>query len=454
MTPEEIQQAKQDLQTQGYKPPVASSDGSDWHSRIKSRFDKPERTLITDIKSVAQDPIGSAKALAGGVAKGAGVEFAGSAIDWAGRKAIEALPNTFQVAGVTKQQMLENLSKAPSINEQFEKNQSMDVHPNLAATGEVAGFVGSVGPALVAKAPQILAKGKELVKPVSEALAKRSAIKAESSTIEAVNPDLTGKKLEGAYQQVVKGDRTITPSGIFTEQTLSPSDRAIKVGKRLASGDILSDGTKIESVLLDSNHVKNLPKLKTALTNTETKLQTALKGDPEINFNADRQTLFKTLDDAVKSAPEEYRIKGTENSQVYQSVFNFANKVASKADDSILGIREARKSFDNQAKLEFPSAFKDGAIDVKSPAGAAIKKARDIFNEHLYNTAPNGSDIQKLIGHEADIYQATEHIAAKASKGEGMTKVQKVSKAIKEHPVASAASTVGLYEAGKNALGY
>lgn len=300
-------------------------------------------------------------------------------------------------------------------------------------------------------------KGKKVVADelanIAEKKTVSSAVKAEQKTIEALNPELSGKKLESAYKEVVtaKTPRTISPSGIFSEQTLSPSERTINLGKRLTSGDVLTDGTKIEPIILQNKPVKDLPVLRKSLVDTETKLQTALKGNPEINYNADKQTLFKTLTDASKTAPEEFRIGDA--SKMYDSVFKFANRVAQKSEDSISGIREARTAFDTQAKLQYPGAFKDGAIDVKSPAGAAIKKARDIFNEHLYNTAPNGSDIQKLIGREADIYQATEPVAYNAAKGEGKTSVEKVVNVIKEHPVASTAATAATTYAGVKALG-
>lgn len=318
-------------------------------------------------------------------------------------------------------------------------------------------LVGGAVKTLAKGGAKLLAeKGAPLVKGAIDAtgeyLAKRGALKAEKATIEAVNPDLTGKKLEAAYQQVVKGKQTVKPSGIFTEQSLSPSERAINLGKRLTSEETLSDGTKLAPIKLGDNSVKNLPKLKTALTDTENKLQTALKGNPDINYNADKAQLFDSLEAGIKNAPEEFRIQGP-GLDTTKNVFAFAKKIAAGADDSIEGLRDARTAFDTQARLQYPTAFKDGAIDTKTAAGNAIKKARDIFNEHLYNTAPNGSDIQKLIGREADIFQATEPIAAKASKGEGLTKVQKAVTLVKDHPVASTVSTAAATYGATKALG-
>ena len=45
------------------------------------------------------------------------------------------------------------------------------------------------------------------------------------------------------------------------------------------------------------------------------------------------------------------------------------------------------------------------------------------MNAHLYDTAPNGSEIQKLIGREADLFRATEAIAPKAAQLQGTSKV-------------------------------
>jgi ElaB/YqjD/DUF883 family membrane-anchored ribosome-binding protein len=312
-------------------------------------------------------------------------------------------------------------------------------------------------PGVINDVAQTLGKAGEVVgNKASDAVdALKSKITPKNNpiqdTIDAVNPDLSGKKLASGYEQVVKGDRSVTPSGIFTEQSLSPSERSINLGKRLNDTVILQDGSKIEPVTLSKDHVENLPKLKTALTDTESKLQEALQGNPEINYNADKPTLFQALKKGQEEIPRGFRI-GPDKA-VADDVFNFANKVASEADDSISGIREARTAFDNQSKTQYPAAFKEGAIDTKTAAGAAIKKARDIFNEHLYNTAPNGSDIQKLIGREADILQATEPVATKAAKGEGMTKVEKAVKFVKEHPVASTAATAATTYGAMKAAG-
>lgn len=260
--------------------------------------------------------------------------------------------------------------------------------------------------------------------PTPEVTAAATA-KNTQTAIDAVNPDLTGKKLAGSYADIVKNGRTVTPSGLFTEQSLAPSERAVATGTRLSTelplSTTLADGTAdtLPAVQFTGTPVKDLQALGDNLNQTEEKLTTALKGDPEINMNADKPTLQKNLADLKTNAPREFNSNIKDNTNQYDNVINFAQELIDASDDSIMGLRDARTAFDAQAKREFPSAFKDGFIDTKTPQGAAIKSARDVINEHLYNTAPNGSDIKALVGREADIFNATDAIAPKAAALDG-----------------------------------
>ncbi len=241
------------------------------------------------------------------------------------------------------------------------------------------------------------------------------------SSIDAVNPNLSGKKLTGAYKQTVSGGRDVTPASIFKEQGLTPDQQAINLG------------TRLQDLKLGRDPIKNIDKLGAALEEAESKLTTALKGDPEINYHANKPDLISSLDKAKGTIPREFStIK--DSKATFNNVMDFAKQTVAKADDSISGLRDARTAFDTQAHLEYPNAFKEGGIDVKTPAGRAIKQARDLINEHLYNTAPNGSEIQGLIGREADIFRATDTIAPKAALGHGKNSFQLM---IEKHPTLS-----------------
>lgn len=260
------------------------------------------------------------------------------------------------------------------------------------------------------------------------------AAKASQTAIDAVNPDLTGKKLVGAYKEIVTGKRTSIPSGVLSEGGLSPNTQAISLGQRLSDIPFTKDP------------VKNLNLLAKDLTSTETKIDNLFKTDPEVQFNADKPTLLTKLDSLKTQIPREFSaIKDSKN--VFNNVIDFAKETIVKAEDTPQGLRTARTAFDNQAKLEYPNAFKDGAVDVKTPAGRAIKLGRDTINTHLYDTAPKGTEIKQLIGREADIYRATDNIAPKATELHGLSKVQQFAKA---HPILTkvVAGTTA-YEAAK-----
>lgn len=271
----------------------------------------------------------------------------------------------------------------------------------------------------------------EMVKPVIDIAGKaKTAVLpgAKASTVEqtiaAVNPELTGKKLADAYKEVVTGDRTAKAAGVVSEQSLSPSAQAIKTGTRLHEA----------GVQLTGKPIKDLSTLGTALKDTETKIGDLLKGsDPSIVYNADKPTLLGALNKAKTTSPRETGAI-RESKKVYDNVIDFAKELVGKTEDNVAGLRDARSAFDARARIEYPSAFKNGAIDTKTPAGQAIKAARDTMNEHLYNTAPEGSEIKRLIQLEADIFRAGESIAPKAAQGNNLTKAEQYLKAFKEHP--------------------
>lgn len=303
-----------------------------------------------------------------------------------------------------------------------------------AAVSTTKNAVSKVADTVVQKAKNIATPAPTPVPtPASTAAADAKNLK---NSIDAVNPDLKGKNLVGAYKGVVTGNRDAVPSAIFKEQGLTPDQQTVNLGTRLSD------------LGLGKNHVQNLKILGNSLTDTENKLTTALRGDPEINYNADKPTLLQNLENA-KAPRETEAIK--DSKAVFQNVMDFAKEKVNEADDTIEGIRNARTAFDTRAKIEYPSAFKEGSIDTKTPAGQAIRAARDTINAHLYNTAPNGSDIQNLIGREADIFRATDNIAPKASATHGKYKPEVILDAIRSHPyVAGAAGLLTAYEAGRH----
>lgn len=376
------------------------------------------------------------------------------------------------VTGAVLKQSFGDISNNPEL-QQFSHlpvvSKSLDaVNKGISTVGNAVGaavdkFKTAVGPEnarLADDAANTLnilpfAKGIGLAKDVLLPAAEKGLLTGASDGVtnatKALNPALKGKELQKAYGEVVTGGRTTTKAGVFTEQGLSPNARTVNLAQRLSDDIKLSDGSAVPKIELSpKNQLANQKVLQTALNDTETRLDAALKSDPQVNYNADKPKLFENLNEAQKTAPNEFRIG--ESKKMTENVFRFARQVAQQAKDTIAGLRDARTSFDAQAKKQYPNAFKpDGSIDTKTAAGSAIKTARDIFNEHLYNTAPNGSDIQKLIGREADIFHANTPVSAKAASAHGKTLPQKVLQTVKDHPILSG---IGAYEAGKHLGGF
>lgn len=316
-------------------------------------------------------------------------------------------------------------TKAPTI--------ARDTAIGTAQTGDIG--QGALQGA-VAGLPIQLGKG---VRKVAQQ-ATKTAPDAVERSIDAVNPLLKGKTKAEAYVDIVRGNREAKPAHLFQPQGVTPTQ------------EIKDLGTRLSDVLKSEDPLDNLVSLGKDLNTTEGKLYAKLAGDPEMQYTADKQTLKQRLVDAQKQIPREFA-SIRDSKSVFNNVFDYAKELAQKADDTIAGIRDARVKFDSQAKLEYPGAFKEGYIDMKTPAGRAIKQARDVFNEHLYETAPNGSEIKDLIRREADIFNATDHIAQKAAQLHGLDKLNKVQKFFKEHPIALTLGAAAAIGGGATAVG-
>ncbi len=210
----------------------------------------------------------------------------------------------------------------------------------------------------------------------------------------------------------MSGKRDVTTGGVLKGQELGVNKQTVDLG------------TRLKDVLTSKDPVKNLQNLGKAMKSTASELDPLLENDktPVI-----KKGLTDTFDELKTQMPREFKsIKDSTNA--FEDVINFAKETANNSDPTIKGQRIARTNFDTQAKLEYPNAYKEGSIDVKTPAGRAIKAVRDSWNDYLYNTAENGSKIKQLIGREADIYRATDNIAPKAAAGEGKNSLSKWAK--------------------------
>lgn len=295
------------------------------------------------------------------------------------------------------------------------------LNPTNTSQAVGAGQVDAAGLLAGGKGLMSLAKGAAEATGLSGFFAARKEAKGVGKIAEALNPELTGKKLAKAYQGVGTGDRSALPKKLFQEQSLTPDEDTVDLAGRL----------KGRGSMMGKNGLQDLESISKDFEKTEKTIDDLFGSDPSLVYNADKQTLFEGLDELHTKIPEEFKaIK--ENQTVYDAVVNYGKKVAQEAEDTPKGIREARKKFDFQAKTEFPTAYDDsGVINMKSPAGRGIRAVRDLLNNHTYETAPEGSAIKQEILHESDLYKAIQRLAPKAATEHGMSQIKTL---MKKHP--------------------
>lgn len=228
--------------------------------------------------------------------------------------------------------------------------------------------------------------------------------------LDATNPEENGKAKIKAYKDVVTGNRTGGETGMLKTQGLDPGTDAVKLSSRL---------NDIPGYAADGNtHLDNLKALGNNLDTTESKIDEVTSND---TTTGTKEGLKSELENLKENRPTEFKIKG-DNSKLYNKVIDFAKSVVDKNDENTKGFRDGRTEFDNQAKREFPSAFKpDGSIDTTKPAGAAIKSVRDTYNKYTYDNSSRGEELRGHIQREADIFRAANNIAPKAAAQDGET---------------------------------
>jgi len=299
----------------------------------------------------------------------------------------------------------------------------------------------SAGKKAVKEIPAVVSKGKEILGTAKTAMKEKSAIKNIAKTTEALSETPKGVKGAKAYEEIAKKGREVKTKGFFSEQKLGPSEREALKGERLA--DLKLD---------PNNPVKNLKKIGEDLKVTESKLDIALNKDPEVVYTFDKPTIMVKLEKAKSEIPEGFKSDKTMKN-TFDSVMKYAQKVIAGGDDTLAGGRKARSIFDAKAKAEYPNAFKNGVVDTSTPAGNAIQKARNLINDHLYETAPNGSEIQKLIQRESDLLSTNEIISKKALEGQGKKTIgQWIEKNPGKAAVAGTAITGGITSGTISAL--
>lgn len=254
----------------------------------------------------------------------------------------------------------------------------------------------------------ILNKTSKVSGVVKESLKKDFGIKPSvNKTINAIAETPQGKAGIKAYEEIATKGRNVTSKGVFSPQKLGASIRETEIGTRLSDSGIS----------FGKNNIKNLQNIGTNLNKTEKEIVELLKGDPDMVYNLQKDVLAKKMNSLKVDNSGDFV---GDNRKVFNNVIDFGKKILEKTEDNIVGGRSGRTLLDNGLRAKFPSAYKNGFLDTSTPSGAAIKQIRDAWNSHLYEVAPNGSEIQKLIQREADLFFANHNISRKALEQDGV----------------------------------
>lgn len=247
---------------------------------------------------------------------------------------------------------------------------------------------------LLENSPEIVknltSNGKRFVGKLLDKVSAREDSKAIETATRALEPKLT----------------LVNKEKIIRENVLSgrPIDADAKEAMRL--------GEDLKDVIKSKDPIKALNSIGKNMAETEAKLTPILETD---RSPVNHKTLSAGLDVVKENIPREFKLGSPETKAQFNDVFEFAKETASYGEQTVGGYRDARIAFDQAAKTQYPNAYKEGYIDVKTPAGKAIKLVRDFWNEYIYAHAERGSEIEGLIKREADLYKAIDAIAPKAA---------------------------------------
>jgi hypothetical protein len=414
MTNEEIQAIRQQYQYDpstlktGKESPVTDVNARLAKFRGQEVVEAPKTTLGSKVKAVV-----------GGVSSGIGTDLALSTIDVVGRKAVESLPDDFQVAGITKQQMLENLSGAPKLREQFKQEMGGMENPELFTAGQVAGTVSAVAPAVKTG----------LVK-LAETSTGQKAIGKVVETVGKAKGQITDKL---AQRNVGKVTELLNP----TEELLTPLQRkqAIQEGRQTIKTTKLG-GTEVgytptaetvraSELLADTVKASDKPnvifaKVKSKIATKGAEAETYLAKNPVKITNAEDAKVFSTV-----RAQAEKNLTETELKAYDEQIKLFQKQLLGrKGGYTTENYYKAIKDWEENIAEHLPKG-KEAILDPSGVASAKIHAASDIRKAVRDLIGSKHPDFKDKMYDLASLYEAKGNALQIAAKQKSKSFLQK-----------------------------
>lgn len=459
--PQDLQAIANKYRTQfNYTPPTTSTNVSKQSDPLLASLITPPKTVTpttntsgVDVNAAGaqtKNVVGAAKAFTGGAATGLGATLPLTGIDYAGRHLIEALPDNFSVAGVTKQQMLENLDKSKPLTEQFANTEGKQEHPTAFSAGEAAGTTGGLieggaqtklGMQGIKKAGDIIEGGVNAVKPVVEA--GTNAVKqAAGKVTEAVtpkapdlysqalkhvtpeyNPEMVGKKIT---QNVIDNAGKITPTemsrvnegGTITGRTVNATSKEQAAAKELSN---------IPGYSENMSHMQVHDELiQPEIKRTAQELDQSLQNENQV---IPKRQIVNVVKTAVNKVPDTSLILQKTDPAI-KNYLRVVTNAANQNDGTLKGALDVRKAMDSA----YENVRKGQAYDPKTinALDEVHNAGRSALNDFMIERA-NNTDVKGLLTKQHNLYNAAQNILPKAQTEAGST-LEKIQQFAKNHP--------------------
>jgi hypothetical protein len=340
--------------------------------KIEGYNDQPapeEKSLVSKATDVVKDTVSSI---------GLGIGGAGlTAIDYLGRKGVESLDENnplFNALGVSKQQAINNLSKAQPLQEQFKKEMYSGENPDLTKGGEVAGQIASLAvPA--SKVGAVVSGGAKALTGVGKI--GKLASKAAGGAAEGLTFDVGTKLTEGQTDNLAPGAATAV-GGVLpvVGATVSPLLKIAGKGLKEAGYKVIdlvtpvskNEAARVQNYLANNDfisRISNIGQTKTPQTLSKTITEGGFAGTREMlgvqaqkaqknlwskviepalkqsNIEVDLPQFFtKVQDDIIASTPELGRQK-----QLINALDSVKEDYANKASVSLAELQKLKEGW-------------------------------------------------------------------------------------------------------------
>lgn len=267
------------------------------------------------IPTLGEKVVGNAKAALGGVASGVGGAIL-TAQDILGRKIVNALPENTTIAGVTKQQMQQNLANAPKLQEQLKKEFGGDTYNSASEVGQVAGEIATLAAPVgaIGKTIQKATKsvgGSNLVSKLAQAGAEGVAFTAGQGVIRNEKQSLNDFALNAGLNMVFPAAGSVAkkvgenaPARIINS-LIKPLQKDFAYGK--------NPGRTVAELGITANDFDGLiTGIKNAKTSVGENIGTLTqKALPQLQSQMDLNTYLTPIDEALAIANKSPRTNAT-----------------------------------------------------------------------------------------------------------------------------------------------